>query len=327
MAQTVLVVGWGYYLCSVEVNRSAFSLTLGFALSGALGLMFGSLPDDVVRGLAVVAMPLSGVFLVIELSKADTTALADGPFDRLALRGLSLPLILLLFTCTLTGVFVHTLVPTNQIQHGSGYQLLTPLVYALVSVVYFMWTIFPGRGEAQRLWPLFPAVVLGGLLFYTSFIGSRPGLAMDVLTATQNCTILFCWIVTAAMVYQKGLPRVFSFCISNIVFAEPITLSINLTGLLRPDGGTGASDVAAIGVTLGLALLLVALTMVFVYLEALRAVHERDDEQEALTLGLAVPVDPLVSAVAALAEDYALTPREQEIALNLACGRTFPSLR
>lgn len=318
VGHTIVMVGWGYYLCSVEPRQSSFALTCGFAISGLASWLFSSLPEVSLHVLAVGAAPLSAVCFAYELSRRTEPAQADEPLDREALHKPPVVLLLALGVCTLSGVFVHTLVPTNAIQNGGSYQALTGILYVAICAIYLVWTVVLGRADADRLWPLFPAIVLGGLVCYTSFISQWPTMAMDILTATQNCTMMFCWLATASVVYRRRLPKVFSFCLANIVFAEPITLSITITGVRAPVGYV-EGDLSTIAITLGLALALVVLTVGLAYRESLK-----DARIPATDAPAAAPVDPLVVALASMADDYALTMREQEVALHLARGRTFP---
>lgn len=319
--QTMMMVGWGYYLCSVDTRRSAFALTGAFAFSGVISWLCSFFPVAAITVLAIAATPLGALCLLYELSRSGT-APADEPLTRAACARLPGMLMLLLGACTLTGVFVHALVPTNKIQLGNEYQWLTTGIYLLIFIAFCLWIVPLGRPDPERLLPIFPVVVLGGLVCYTSFIGQWPILAMDVLTATQNCTIVFCWLATAIVVHQRCLPRVFSFCVANIVFAEPITLSIAMRGILNPTGHVVGS-LSAIAVTLTLALVLVVLTVALLYGEALKTARTIGDGANA-PLVPHTPADPLVAAIATMADDYALTMREQEVALHLARGRTFP---
>ncbi len=320
ISQTMLMVGWGYYLCSVNPRQSALALTMGFALSGCISWLFSFLPAPAIHGLAIGAAPVGAFCLIYELSRSGD-ARADEPLTRANLQRLPLVLVLLLGACTLTGVFVHTLVPTNQIQLGSDYQSISALVYGAICLVFFVWVVVMGRPDPERLLPLFPAVTLGGLVCYTSFIGQWPAIAMSILTATQNCTIVFCWLATAIWVYRLSLPRLFSFCMANIVFAEPITLSITIRGMLDPVGHV-AGSMLAIAVTLALALVLVVLTVGLAYAETIAAA--RGGQKEVAESPEPAPADPLVAAIDSMADDYALTAREQEVALHLARGHTFP---
>ena len=324
IAMTLLMVGWGYYLCSVDPRQSALTLALGFALSGCIGWLFSFLPIPAVHGLAIGSPLVATLCLLYELSRAEGTPAPDDPLTRASLHALPTVLILLLGACTLTGVFVHTLVPTNQIQAGGDYQSITALVYLAVGAVFFVWVVVLGRPDPERLLPLFPAVTLGGLVCYTSFIGQWPALAMNILTATQNCTIIFCWMATAVWVYRLHLPRVFSFCVANIVFAEPITLSITVRGMLDPTGHV-AGSMLAIAITLALALVLVVLTVGLAYAEAVKTARaDASPSAAGPTVPEAAPADPLMAAIESMADDYALTAREQEVALHLARGHTFP---
>lgn len=323
VAQTLLLVGWGYYLCSVNPRQSALALTLGFALSGCLSWLFLFLPAPVIHGIAIGSAPVGAFCLLYELSRSEG-AHADDPLTRASLHSLPPVLMLLLGACTLTGVFVHTLVPTNQIQFGSDYQSITALVYGVVCLAFFVWIVVMGRPDPERLLPLFPAIALGGLVCYTSFIGQWPALAMNILTATQNCTIIFCWLATTVWTYRLHLPRVFTFCLANIVFAEPITLSITIRGMLDPVGHV-ADSMLAIAITLVLALLLVALTVGLAYMEAVKTARaDASPSTAGPTVPEATPADPLIAAIESMADDYALTAREQEVALHLARGHTFP---
>ena len=321
ITHTVMMVGWGYYLCSVEPRQSAFALTVGFALSGLVSWLFSALPVAWIHALAIGSAPISAVCFIYEFSRDTSVARADEPLTRTSLSDPPVVLLLALAVCTLTGVFVHTLVPTNLIQQGPGYQALVAVIYLGICAIYLLWTVALGRTDADRLWPLFPAVVLGGLVCYTSFISQWPTVAMNILAATQNCTIVFCWLATASVVYRRRLPRVFSFCVANIVFAEPITLSITVRGMLDPVGHVAGSMVA-IAVTLALALALVVLTVGLAWGEALKG--RRATNASAPTPVATPNTDPLIAAIDSMAEDYALTKREQEVALHLARGRTFP---
>lgn len=318
--QTMMMVGWGYYLCSVDTRQSAFALTGAFAFSGVISWLCSFFPAIVIKALAIVATPLGALCLLYELSRSGAPA-ADEPLTRAALSRLPVMLLLLLGVCTLIGVFVHALVPTNKIQLGNEYQWLTTGVYLLIFAAFCLWIVPLGRPDPERLLPIFPVVILGGLVCYTSFIGQWPILAMDVLTATQNCTIVFCWLATAIVVHQRCLPRIFSFCVANVVFAEPITLSIAMRGILNPTGHVVGS-LSAIAVTLVLALVLVVLTAALLYGEALKTAHKASDADS--LPAPTPPADPLIAAIATMADDYALTMREQEVALHLARGRTFP---
>lgn len=334
--KTALLLGWGYYLCSVEPRASSFELILGFALSSLASWALASLPRGAIVAAAGLSPLLSAACYPAALARAGGSAVADEPVTRERLRVVPWPLFALMAACTLTSLYVHALVPTAELERDSSYQALVSAVFLALLAVFFVWAVPLKRTDPTRLWPLLVITIVAGLVCYTSFVQTDPGLAMAALTSTQMCMMPFVWIVTADVAHVYRLPKVFTFGLATLLLVEPITIVITLRSLLAPEGFAGEG--MAVGVVVGLALLLMALTVVITGLSGARPVQALvgadgpggSAREGGTGPGGAVDVakqslqDPLSAAVDSVADDYGLTGRERQVAEYLARGYTFP---
>ena len=345
----VVMMGWGYYLCSVEPRRSAFDLTFAFALFGALTWVLSLLPSAAIAATTMVAIPLSYVCFASCLSRGATAeGRSDEPLTREKLHLIPWTTVAILLVCTLTSMFVHLLVPTTQIEFGEGYRVMWQALFVVVFLAYFVWLVVLGKSEPRRLWPMLLVIILGGLIGYMAFSRIAPGFAEDLLTSTQMLVMVFCWLVAADVIHTCRLPYVFSFTLLTLVFVEPITFVITLTGLFGAAAASPEYELLAVGVTAVMTLVLVVFTIALIGSEASRrkdggegntegSVETGGENAGALLRAKApgtpdpaaapaapAPTDPLELAVAAIEAEYGLTQREGEVALCLARGYTLP---
>lgn len=338
--QATCVLAWGCYLCSVAPRRSALQLTGAFALFYLASWALGGLPAPALGAVAAVAPACSVACLRACAGQADRPLAHDGPLERGALREGPAGMLALLLLCTVSSTFVHTLVPTVEAQHTSAYCALCLAVHAAIFAAYLGWTLAPGHGDPRDLWPVFPVVVLGGLIGYTAFVNIDAGLATMLLTSTQTCVLLFCWVTAASVTYTLRLPRVFSFGLMNLVFTESITLVINLRAILTPQGTGAAGQMEAVAVTMGMALALIVACIVILCRDNTRrgqggraagseapgapgASGAPGAPEAAAPQGPARP-GSLQAALDRVASGYRLTDRERDVALRLARGYTLP---
>ncbi len=341
IAGAVVMMGWGYYLCSVEPRRSAFDLTFAFALFGVFTWVLSLLPSAAIAATTLVAIPLSYACFASCLSRgAAGEGRSDEPLTREKLHLIPWTTVAILLACTLTSMFVHLLVPTTQIEFGEGYRVMWQALFVLVFLAYFVWLVVLGKSEPRRLWPLLLVIILGGLIGYMAFSRIAPGFAEDLLTSTQMLVMVFCWLVAADVVHTCRLPYVFSFTLLTLVFVEPITFVITLTGLFGAAAASPEYELLAVGVTAVMTLVLVVFTIALIGNEAS---HGKDGVKgggegggvlpQAKTTSVSTPgatatapapADPIELAVAAVEVEYGLTQREGEVALCLARGYTLP---
>ena len=126
------------------------------------------------------------------------------------------------------------------------------------------------------------------------------------------------WVQTCATVHTKQMPRVFTFALSCLLFAQPITLVINARSAFAPDAPSPSGDVAVIVAILVVALVFVAVCLAMAMLEDAR-------KPRAIEVHLQpAPPSTLEMAVAEISRGFNLTAREAEVALHLARGYTLP---
>jgi len=341
---TIPLLAWGYYLCSVNPCKSAFQLTLAFVFYGLATAMLSGLPAS----WAVVPMMLCPVLcfvcLWLSISRDDATVAAEAPFARGDLRRLPWGVLAVLFVCALSNTLAKVLVPTGDFASSTVARLYWPVIFTAVFIVFCLWIFGLRRSDPYRLWPIFAILIFSGLLCYTALSIPQPAFANTFFRATQDCVMLFCWVIAAATAYRKHVPAIPLFGLMTLVFVKSPLLVSSLVPWV-PVGAPGASAVVVTAVT---ALTLVVLTVVISNLDALsrlkagapsaRVSGEADGGAVAAMTGVAMPLPataaaggaPSLSApeeaVGKMQAAFDLTQREVETALYLLNGYTMPQI-
>jgi DNA-binding CsgD family transcriptional regulator len=321
-SSAALMLGWGYYLCSVDSRHSAFGLTLAFAVYGAATWGMPHLPDQLIAILTVLFPLLSLYCWSLSISSTEASSRPDAAkTPRQSASVMPWGIISLLFICTIASILAKLLTYRGPASPESPYNLFWPAIFVLIFILYAFWMIALKRSDQDMLWPVFVLVIFSGLLCYCSFVSIQPGFASEFFRATSECLMLFCWVITASVVHRNQLPRIFFFALSVLFFVVPPTIvSASLT-LIFPGVSAAGDSILPVAVTAVLAFALMLATAMALSANALSgAIGRRKAEHS----DAALPSD--VAIIAELGKRHSLTNREREIAGYLVKGYTFPQI-
>lgn len=346
---SVVVLAWGYYLCSVDPRHSAVGIAGGFALYGLLTLVCAELPSGALAAIALAGPLMSFGCLWAGFSSltpqpvreseekpADSAGAAvsgvGGSFARTEAPGPqeggrftrdTLAMFAVLGACTLVNLLGKLLIPLDEEPHALLHRLLWPLLFVALFAVVALWVLGLKR-EPEGLWPLFVLVMVSGLVGYPSFMAVDPAFASAYLRASQDCLMLFCWLVVAALAFRHGYRRLPFFGWTTVAFVKP-PLIVSAVLLMAFSSTLAHQDQAFVLIaTGGAAFLLVAVVVVLAGLGM--PGRQRGSEQ--------VPAGPgadgsggylssLERAAAELQGTYGLTARETDVAMLMARGNTM----
>jgi DNA-binding CsgD family transcriptional regulator len=320
-SSSMLMLGWGYYLCSVNSRKSAFGLTLAFAAYGIITWLLTICPSPVIIVLTVAFPFLSVLCLKASISKTEISRISDSRLKKETIKQIPWGLFSIILICTLISILARLLAPTNEILITSPYHLFWPIIFILIFVLYVMWMIVFKRTDQDQLWPVFVLIIFSGLLFYSSFSITQPGFAVAFLRATQECLMLFCWVVTASVVHRHSLPRIFSFALATILLVTPTTLFSSMFSLIFPAVGRGGGETLAIIIAASMSLLLVTATVILIIVDSQSKARRQQSAENSHEMS-----SPLAQAVNLIAIEFNLTKRESEITLYMSRGYTLEKI-
>jgi len=311
----ILMLGWGYYLCSAGPWRSTYGLTLAFALYGLSTLALPSLSLQA----HIVLMALCPIVSFFCLRHCVAEAIQNtGANYRLPKRNeASIPwdIVLILSVCTIISILAKLLVPLDP-TFSPMYSAMRAMVLGAIFLFYTIWMIVLRRQDFNILWPLFVLIIFSGLLCYSAFASSQPGFASGFFRATQECFMLFCWIVAASWIHQLKLPRVFFFGLAVLIFITPPTLTTLGLSLLFPITQVD-SELLALIITVVIAFILVTMTIILILVRSIRS-RQKDYSEQAQSL--------VSKAIESIIIEYKLTKREGEVLHLLITGQSFSQI-
>ena len=311
----VLMLGWGYYLCSVGPWRSTYGLTMAFALYGLITWALPMIPLEFLIVL-MVSCPLL-TFLCLRYCVVDKLENTGASFRIPKKQETSLPwdLIVILGICTIISILAKLLVPLDTASSPT-YSIIRASVLMSIFLFYTVWMIVLRRKDFGVLWLLFVLIIFSGLLCYSSFASTQPGFASGFFRATQECFMLFCWIVAASRIHILKLPRVFFFGLAVVIFLQPPTLMSLGISMFFPMTHAGSEQLAVI-VTVAIAFVLIVATVVLILVRSVRNTRRAYSDQ----------VHSLVSkAVENIIVTYKLSKREGEVLQLLITGQSFSQI-
>jgi DNA-binding CsgD family transcriptional regulator len=315
----VMMVGWGYHLCSLDSRKSAFALTLAFAIYGLSTWVLSVLSSQLIVVLTAV-FPLVS-YLCLRASVRNVTQTGAGyPLPDKSKTLIPWNIVSILSICTIISILAKLLVATSSVS-TQAYIVFWPPLLVFIFIIYAVWMVVLKRHDHDALWPLFVLIIFAGLLCYSSLAATQPSFASGFFRATQECFMLFCWIVTASIVYRHKLPRVFFFGLSVLLFLEPPTLVSSTLSLLFPAVNPVAAEMPAIITTTIMAFVLVTASVILIITNAIR--NTRKDGG-----GQAGQQEPphAQGTLESITAKYGLTKRESEIASFLVKGYSFPQI-
>lgn len=318
-ASAVLMMSWGYYLCSVEPQKSAFNITLAFAVFGIATWVLSYVPQPWTTVLTM-ALPLASFgCLFTSLSRDVRKTEGEAKLTKKALAGIPWGMVALLLICTTVSILAKLLAPTSDTLTSASYRFFWPAIFILIFVLFFVWMFVLKRNDQDVLWPVFVLIIFSGLLCYSSLSATQPAFAAAFLRATQECLMLFCWLAVTGIVFTRRLPRLFFFGMSMLVIVVPPTLVATSISLLVPAMGSVHNEALAVVTTVAMTLILTVLTVALIsanlWIKAKS--NEKAPEGQASR-------DLLPALIESIAEEHSLTKRESEVALHLARGYTLP---
>ena len=157
---SVVVLAWGYYLCSISPRHSALGISGGFALYGLLTLALAGLSGVALTALALLGPLVSLACLWVGFSSIEpqpTPAAAqrgESPNDTGRLTRDTVLMLAVLGTCTVVNLLGKVLIPLDEEPHALLHRLLWPLLFVAIFGAIALWVLGLKR-EPEGLWPLF----------------------------------------------------------------------------------------------------------------------------------------------------------------------------
>jgi len=311
----ILMLGWGYYLCSVGPWRSTYGLALAFALYGLSALVLPSL--SLQAHIVLMALCPIMAFFCLRYSVVGTLQNTGASYRLPKRLETSIPwdFVLILGICTIISILAKLLVPLDSTLYPL-YSVMRATVLGVIYLFYTIWMIVLRRQDFHMLWPLFVLIIFCGLLCYSAFASTQPGFANGFFRATQECFMLFCWVVAASSIHQQKLPRVFFFGLAVLIFLTPPSL-VSLGLPMFIPATQADSQLLAIIVTVVIAFILVTATIVLVLVRSIRS-KQKDYSEQAQSL--------ISRAVESIIIEYKLTKREGEVLHLLITGQSFSQI-
>ena len=314
-APFLLAIGW--VLGSMKPSCSALCIVGGQLLAYLVPQLVGNIPAAVTPFLLCLLPLVDAACLcfVIRKVKPDVDAREDdGPVQS---RGSAMECVCLLVICATSKVALVLFTP---IPHGEATSLrilISTIIYLGIFLAYFVWICVLKHRDPDRLWPFLMLIVFAGLFACSSLSALAPDFAHTFLRATQNTIMLFSWVFLASVIYRRRLPAVPIFCLGQLAISQVpylITSFITLNGLRV---GSANQDVLTVVTTSILALAVIGGTF---------AVVMGSNPQKATGSQSLSPQESLKASVDALAQAYALSDRESEVALLVAKGYTLTAV-
>ena len=329
---SVVVLAWGYYLCSISPRHSALGISGGFALYGLLTLALAGLSGVALTALALLGPLVSLACLWVGFSSIEpqptpaATQRGESPNDTGRLTRDTVLMLAVLGTCTVVNLLGKVLIPLDEEPHALLHRLLWPLLFVAIFGAVALWVLGLKR-EPEGLWPLFVLIMVSGLVGYPSLMAIEPAFASAYLRASQDCLMLFCWLLVASLAYRHGYPRLSFFGWSTVVFVKP-PLIVSAVLLMLFSHTLAHQDQAFVLIaTGGAAFLLVVVVVVLASLELSARAKGPDHNasepgpDDAPTGG--GYLSSLERASAELRDTYDLTARETDVAMLMARGNTM----
>lgn len=320
------VTALGVYFCSITPLRSCFGLSLAFALYGLATWMFSFMPSQAIAVASLLSYPLTYACYLMAIDAEDDGARIRNQKepDASPLRRIPWSLILLLGLCALASLITQVLVPTTEKLLDSSYKLYWPILLIIVFAFCCLW-IFVLRKSVRDLWPFFMIVIFSGLLCFIAFRHDDPVFAASFLRATRECFMLFCWIVIAESAYEETIPTLpyFAGCTLGLL-SVPHALTAGIQLMLPRDPSLQPSTFAVFAVTAVTFTLVIAAIAVAMH-QSRR--HSRSERSSQYSSG-EPPAEAITAEVSlnALAAEYHLTQREEEVAQLMVKGYTLPHI-
>lgn len=313
----VFLLGLGRYLCSIEPRKSALYIAMGYTIYGIVALSLSFVSTDVVAFASFVFPVLTCLCLLWSNEKTTFKRAENGRIDGGIVRSLPLDLAFLLLLCALTSIVVGALVPSMRPADGhDAYAILWPIVYLLIFGTYCIWIFRFKHSNVNELWPFLMLIIFSGLLCYSSFSAVNANFAASFLHATQKTLTLFYWVFLTAAIYQYRLPSVLFFGLGNFIFIQaPNLLSHIASALFLPPDVQVATALNVGSIAIVGFVLIGAVVFVLMRRKPLggTSAHISSENEYA-------------RAIAAIAERYALTAREEEVASYAVRGYTFSQI-
>lgn len=317
-ASAVILLSWGYYLCSIDPKKMVLNISLGFTLYGFAAWILTGINYPVAAFLTFAFPLISYACLRTSILHMEPKTTGDAPLTRKVLTSIPWSIVMLMAICTISSILSKLLIHPADGESSSWFFILRFFFYLGIFCLYCIWIFILKREDQDRLWPVYVLVIFCGLIYYVSFSASQPGLASGLLRATQDCLMLFCWIVTAGMVSSRNLPRVFSFGLAILIFVEPPLFIASVFSILFSAAGISQLDLFSLAIPAVMTVALTILTVMLIRSSSSTDFHGADKAGEPDS-GL----NALSAAVENLANTFELTKREAEIMLYLARGYTL----
>ena len=317
LGSAVMLLGLGRFLCSISPEKSALVIAGGYASFGLVSLILSFTSTHTVA-LTSLFFPLGSGFCLILCNKglpiSAKGAKEKTAVDVLTFRKIPIDTVMLLFLCALAGV-VSGAFASPGIVDPKTFNMMWAGIYLMVFLAYCIWVFQLKRKDPDSLWPFLVLIIFSGLFFYSSFSAIDLKFAASFMGATRRVLMLFCWVFIAAVIYRQKLPIFLFFGVGNLLFSQFPAMIGCLIEILHPHPNNfEASLVNTVSTAVMALALVVGIIIVLMRRRAPQNVLSSADK----------PADASERAMARIASEYELSPREVEIALLIVKGYTLP---
>lgn len=312
VAGGVLFVGWGSVCCTCEPNDTAVSLTAAFLCYSLLTWLLASLPADITVACCIASPMVTTILLVVALRCLPCRDFEYRGIPEGTVARFPWPMFAVLFVCAATVALMSAILPPAVDKGQFTFNAFWPPLFLLACSLVLLSLLVSKKRQVEWMWVLFSFIITCGLAGFSSLSFIFFDAAISFMQATQECLLMFCFILVASTVYQLGLPVVSSFCVGALVLMmpEPV-LSTMVEGIISPLSIKGNETIAAFA-----ALFMAVLLMAFTFAVLLKQVMKRSPN--------VVVATDIEDRVESLARRFDLSPREKEVASLLLQGYTMP---
>lgn len=311
----ILIVGIGYYLCSIELRFAVMSIVIGFTLNSVFAQVVSVASADVRTILAPCFALAAGFCLAwglkaTALVKAEqATSLREIMRDPPWTTWLILPIFILY-------LFREIVLPDAMSRPYD--QTLWIALHLVCLMLVFVWVLGLRREDPSELLPVFLLTLFFGPLFYIVFNPYAASFSEGVFQAISKCYMMVAWIYLVFVARRLRMPVVRVFGLGHFALMQAPRLLRQTARPLVLDMDPVLVSLAGTIVVFATAISLCVVLAVYVLGIKKKTLSQPEEAflQDGAT-GLSIDV---------VAEKYRLSARESEVVAYLTRGYSLSEI-
>ncbi|NTW28112.1 MAG: helix-turn-helix transcriptional regulator [Coriobacteriia bacterium] len=304
-ASAIVLLGWGVSVCSLEPRRSIVAICLGFFFFSILTRVITALPATLVFWSMAVFPLASSALLAYHFTHAQGIKMLSGKIAKDVLSSLPWGILILLVLCNLAIVIMNTTVSRSV---AITTTLSWPLAFGIgLGIVYF-WVYAMRRDDPVSLWPMFVLLLLSCLLVYLTSWQADSNATAYIISIMQQWSMMFYWILLAALTYRLNLPPITFFGLGNLVIGSLGVVVVNFSKSLVHNPQEAVT-------------LVIALLAFFIIVVAFHVLGSR--KSLIPVVGALSTRSDIEDTIDDMAHKYCLSERELDVVGYLVRGYTF----